>query len=71
MPILNIDIVVPSSNIEFGEMFHILEFVNKVRNERERIGILDGVLIQIAIILVGVEFPVLLLTKKKGKAWGN
>ena len=43
--ILDVDIVVSPSNIKLGEMFHILEFVNKVGDERERIGISDGVLI--------------------------
>ena len=59
MSILDVDIVVSSSNIKLGEVFHILEFVNEVGDERERIGVLNGVVVQIAIILAGAEFPVL------------
>ena len=70
MPILDVDIVVSPLNIKLGEVFCILEFVNKVRDEEERIGISDGVLIQIAIILIGMEFPVLLFDKEGGGLGG-
>ena len=43
--VLDADIVVPSLNIELGEVFCVLEFVNKIRDERERVGIPDDVLI--------------------------
>ena len=71
MPILDVDIVVSPLNIKLDEVFCILEFVDKVRDEEERIGISDGVLIQIAIILIGVEFPVLLFDKEEGGGLGG
>ena len=70
MSILDADVVVPPSNIKLGEMFHIFEFVDKVRDERERVGISDGVFIQVMVVLAGVEFPIL-LDEKKGEAWGE
>ena len=70
MSILDADVVVPPSNIKLGEMFHIFEFVDKVRDERERVGISDGVFIQVMVVLAGAEFPIL-LDEKKGEAWGE
>ena len=52
-------------------MFCIFEFINEVRDEGERIGILDGMFIQVVVILAGVEFPSFFLMKKKGEAWGE
>ena len=40
--ILNADIVISPSDVKLGKVFHILEFVNEVRDERKRVGILDG-----------------------------
>ena len=71
MSILDVDIVVSPSNIKLGEVFHILEFVNEVGDERERIGVLDGVFVQIAIILAGAEFPVLFFDKEEGGGLGK
>ena len=45
MPILDADIVVSPSDVKLGEMFHIFEFIDKVGDEGERVGILDGILI--------------------------
>ena len=45
MSILDVDIVVPPLNVKLGEMFHIFELVNEVGDEREGVGILDGMFI--------------------------
>ena len=71
MPILDVDIVVSPSNIKLGEVFCILEFVNKIGDKRERIGISDGVLVQIVIVLAGVGFPILLFDKEEGGGLGR
>ena len=52
-------------------MFCIFEFINEVRDEGERIGILDGMFIQVAVILAGVEFPILLFDEKEGGGLGR
>ena len=57
MPIFDADIVVSPSNIKLGEVFCILGFIDKVRDERKRIDVLDGMLIQVAVILAGMKFP--------------
>ena len=58
MPILDMDIVVSPLDIKLGEVFCILEFIDEVRDERERRGVLDGMLIQVAVILAGMKFPI-------------
>ena len=66
MSILDGNIVVPPSKVEFGEVFHTFEFIDEVRDEGERIGILDGMFIQVVVILIGVEFPILLFDEEEG-----
>ena len=71
MPILDVNIVVSPSDIKLGEVFCILEFINKIRDEGKWVGILDGVLIQVAIILARMVFPTLLLDKEEGGGLGR
>ena len=71
MFILDVDIVVPPSDIKLGEVFCIFEFIDEVRDEGERIGILDGMFIQVAVILEGVEFPILLFDEEEGEGLGR
>ena len=53
MSVLNSDIVVPPPDIEFSEEFSSLELINEVRDEGEGIGIVDGVLVKVPIVLTG------------------
>ena len=71
MFVLDADIVVPPLNIKFGKMFHIFEFVNEVGDEWERVGILDGVFVQVVIILAGVEFPILFFDEENRRGLGR
>ena len=71
MSVLDADVVVPPLNIKLGEVLHIFEFVNEVRDERERVGISDGVFVQVMIVLAGAEFPILLLDKEKRGGLGR
>ena len=66
MFILDMDIVVSPSNVKLGEIFCTIEFVDKVRDEGKGIGISDGMLIQVVVVLARVEFPILLFDKEKG-----
>ena len=71
MPILDADIVVSPSNVKLGEMFYVLEFINKIRNKKERVGILDGMFIQVTVVLIGTEFPILLFDKEERGGLGR
>ena len=70
MPVLDLDIIVPPSNVEFSEDFHPLELINKVGNEWKGICITDSVFVNVAIVLVGSEATVFLLDKEeRGCLW--
>ena len=71
MSILDADIVVPPSDIELGEVFCILELIDRIRDEGEGVGISDGVFIQVVVVLAGMEFPILLLDKKERGGLGG
>ena len=71
MPIFDADIVVSPSNIKLGEVFCILGFIDKVRDERKRIDVLDGMLIQVVVILARMEFPILLFDEEEGGGFGR
>ena len=71
MSILDVDIVVSPSDVELGEVFCILEFINKVGDEGEGVGISDDMLIQVVVILAGTEFPILFLDKEEEKGLGE
>ena len=71
MSIFDSDIVVSPSDVELGEDFHPLEFINKVGNERKRVCITDSVFIDVVIVLTGSEATVLLFDKEeRGCLWG-
>ena len=70
MSIFDLDIVVSPSDIELGEDFCPLEFINEVRNERKRVCITDSVFIDVAIVLTGSEATVLLFDdEERGCLW--
>ena len=71
MPVFDSDIIVSPSDVEPGEDFCPLEFVDEVRNEGKRVCVTDGVFVDIAIVLTGSEATVLLFDKEeRGRLWG-
>ena len=69
--ILDLDIVISPVNIEFGEDFRSLEFVDKVRDEGEGVCVMYCVLIDVVIVLTGIKTTILLFNKKEGGClWG-
>ena len=69
--VFDMHIVVPPLHIKFGEYFCSLEFINEVGNERERIGILNCVFIEIAIVLAWLEPTIFLLHKEERGCLGR
>ena len=55
MTILDVDVIVPPTNVKLGEVASIFQLVHKVRDEGEEVGITSGVFIEIAVVLTGVE----------------
>ena len=71
MPVFDSDIIVSPSDVKLGEDFRPLEFIDKVRNEEERVCIMDGMFIDIAIVLTGSEAAIFLFDKEeRGHLWG-
>src|SRR5882757_10028159 len=61
---LDMDIVVPPSDIKLGEVSCASETIDKVGNERKRIDILDSLCIECLIVLDKSERSVLLLNEE-------
>ena len=69
--IFNMDIIIPPANIEFGEDFCFLEFVNEIRDEEKGVCITDSVFIDIAVVLARAKTTILLFDKEEGGClWG-
>ena len=66
MTIFDSDIVVSPTNVKLGEVASIFQLVHEVRDEGERVGIMSGVFIEVAVVLAGVEFAIFLLDKEEG-----
>ena len=49
--LLDVDVVVFPSNVEFGKQGGFFHVINELRNEGERVGISDCVGVQVAVIL--------------------
>ena len=64
--LLNPNIVVSLSDIEFRKVSRMFERVDEVRNTRKGIGVLDGMRIDVTVILARVERSILLWHKEKG-----
>jgi len=65
--LLDLNIVVPPLDIRFGEILEMLESVNKVGDTREGINVLDGVGIDVVVVLTGTEYSILLQDKEEGR----
>ena len=64
-PFLNLDVVVTPLDIYLGEVLCPFQHVNEGRNQGERIGILDCMLIEMSIVLERVKPSVLFLNKEE------
>ena len=65
---LDTDVVVPPSDIHFGEILGSFQFVDEGGDEGEWVSILDHVFIEILVILARVKPSIFLLNKEE---WGG
>ena len=69
--ILDTDVVISPTDVEFGENLCPLKFINEVGDEWEGICIADCVFVNIAVVLTRVEATILLFNKEeRGCLWG-
>ena len=64
--VLDLNIVVLPVNIELGKVVNIFQLVHKVGDEREEVGIMGGMFIEVVIVLARVEFAILLFDEEEG-----
>ena len=69
--VLNPNIVVPPTNIEFGKMTSIFQLVHKVRDEGKGVGVTSGMFVEVVVVLARAEFAVLLFDKEEGGHLGG
>jgi hypothetical protein len=67
----NQHIIVTPAYVHFGKDVRASEAVNKVGDEGEGVCVLDGVRVDISVVLAGRTKPSFLWTKKNGDAWGD
>ena len=65
--ILDANVIVSPPNIELGEDGGILDFIDKVGDERQRVGVFDGMLVQVSVILARTESCVFLSYKEEAR----
>jgi len=68
--LLNPNIVISSPDIEFHEVVRVFKGIDKVEDTREGINILDGMRVDIMVVLTGMECSILLWDKKGGHLRG-
>ena len=65
MPVFDSDIIVSPSDVEPGEDFCPLEFIDEVGNEGERVCVMDSVFVNVAIVLTGSKATVFFLDEEE------
>ena len=64
--VLDTDIVVPPSNVKFGEVASIFQLVHEVRDKGKGVGVSGGVFVEVSVVLAGTEFAILLFDEEEG-----
>ena len=64
--VLDTDIVVSPSYIEFGENLGVPEFIDEVGDEGEGIGVTNGMFVKVSVVLAGAKSAILLFDKEEG-----
>ncbi len=71
IPFSDSDIVVSPTDIELREVFGAVKFVDKFRDEGERVSVLDCHLVQFAIVLDWAQSAILFLSKEERRSKGR
>ena len=65
------DIVISPLHIKLGKDLGILKFVDEVRDQGKGVCILNGVAVEILVILTGSEASILFLDEEEGRCLGG
>ena len=63
--ILDVNIVIPSTNIKFCEVTSVFQLIDQVGDKGEGVYILSSMFIEVLVILARMEFAILLLNKEE------
>ena len=69
--VLDLHVVVSPANIKLGENFGISQLIHKVGDEGERVGVMNGVFIDIMVVLAGAESSILFFDEKERGGLGR
>ena len=69
--IFDVDIVIPPTNVELGEVVSVFQLIYEVRDERKEVGVVGGVFVEVSIILARVEFAILPFDKEEWRHLGG
>jgi len=64
--LLNLNIVIPPPDIKFGEIPGVFERVDEIGDTRKRVSVLDGMRVDILVVLAGMKCSILLWNKREG-----
>ena len=59
-------VVVPPSDVELGEDLGVSQFIHEIRDKREGVGVMDGMFVDVTIVLAGAKSSVLLFDEEEG-----
>ena len=65
---MNANVVISPSNVKLGKKGGVLHVIDQLRNEGERVSIVNGMAIKVAIVLTGSKSSVFLWDKEE---WGS
>ena len=68
---LNANVVVSPTNVKFGKQGRFFHVINEFRDERKWIGVLDGMGVQVSIVLARSKGPILLWYKEERGSLGG
>ena len=69
--ILDMDVVVPPSNVEFCEVASIFLLVHEVGDEGKGVGVTGGVFVEVSVVLARMKFSILLFDKEERRCLGG
>ena len=69
--LLDANVVITPSNIKFSEQCRVLHVIDQLRDEGERVSVVNSVGVEISIVLAWLQGPVLLGHEEKRRGlWG-
>ena len=68
---LNADVVVSPLNVKFSKQCGLLHILSEFWDEGKRIGVVDGMGVQVMVVLAWMQCSSFFGIKKKGEAWSD